>query len=361
MQGMTFRWEMTRVVDPRQMMLDALVQTIEGRYRDSVAFVVVYGSYVTGQMSPKSDVDVVFVGKDARAFELQRTFIFQGIGYDFFCMPIERVRRIVDEFQPLVSIFAEGRLLWADSSATETYFAELQRAIRTAGHDTKPTKYADEVEALLTKMKALVFDHQIASPPVRQHIQGRLILLVGDLLARVNRTYFRSGIKRYLEEIDAFVLKPQSVTARLEALTRGVVPTVELAQLLVDLEQFWAETKRQGLAWRVTPESELSGFYEEAISTWNKIQHAAENGDHRLTYLAAACLEDELTRLRAQGLSLTSMFVGCPTGAEQIAVNAATNQRELAEFLVQHGVSILEFADIADVVAYIGGKDEPGN
>ena len=63
---------------------------------DSVAFVVVYGSYVTGQMSPKSDVDVVFVGKDARAFELQRTFISQGIGYDFFCMPIERVRRIVD-------------------------------------------------------------------------------------------------------------------------------------------------------------------------------------------------------------------------------------------------------------------------
>ena len=70
MQGTTFRWEMTKTVDPRQMMLDALVQTIEGRYRDSVAFVVVYGSYVTGQMSPKSDVDVVFVGKDARGLEV---------------------------------------------------------------------------------------------------------------------------------------------------------------------------------------------------------------------------------------------------------------------------------------------------
>gem|GEM_PF-2043259 len=359
MLGMASRWEMTRLVDTRQMMLDALVQTIEGRYRDSVAFAVVYGSYVTGRMSPKSDVDVVFVGKDARAFELQRTFSFQGIGYDFFCMPIERVRRIVDEFQPLVSIFAQGRLLWADDSATKTYFAELQRAIRTAGQNSTPTKYGSEIETLLMKMKALVFDHQTASPPARQHIQGRLILLTGDLLARVNRTYFRSGIKRYLEEIEAFDLKPASVTAKLEALMRGLVPTEELALVVADLERFWAQVKRQSPHERATLESELSGFYEEAISTWNKIQHAAMSGDHRLTYLAAACLEDELTRLRAQGLSLTSMFEGCPTGAEQIAINAATNQRELVEILVQRKVPIVEFDDIGDVLAYIGGEDQP--
>lgn len=137
---------MARLMDTRQMMLDALVHVIERRYRDLIAFAVVYGSYATGQMSPRSDVDVVFVGKDARAFDLQRTFIFQGIGYDFFCMPFERVRRIVDEFQPLVSIFAQGRLLWADNSATETYFAELQRAIRTAGQNSTPTKYGKEEE-----------------------------------------------------------------------------------------------------------------------------------------------------------------------------------------------------------------------
>jgi len=142
---------------------------------------------------------------------------------------------------------------------------------------------------------------------------------------------------------------------------RGLVPTEELALVVADLERFWAQVKRQSPHERATLESELSGFYEEAISSWNKIQHAAGSGDRRLTYLAAACLEDELARLRAQGLPLTSMFEGCPTGAEQTAINAATNQRELVEILVQRKVPIVEFDDIGEVVAYIGGKDVRGN
>jgi len=348
-------------MDDKRLMLDALIGEIEDNYRESVAFAVVYGSYVTGQTSPKSDVDVVFAGKDQRAYELQRTFIFGGVGYDFFCMPLERVRRIVDEFQPLVSIFASGKLIWADGAAGVAHFAELQQAIQTAAQTTGPTRYAAQVEALLTQIKALVFDHRVAGQPQRQHIQGRLTLLIGDLLARVNRAYFRYGIKRYLEEIDAFELKPGSVINQLQSLTRGVVPTDDLARMVLDLQRFWREIKRQSQATGEIAGTDLTGFYEEAVSSWNKIHHAARIGDAQLTYLAASCLEDELVRLRAGGLSLTPMFEGNATGPAEIAANATINQRELVEVLAQRGIPIVEFDDIADVVAFIRGQDTPGD
>jgi len=339
----------------KQQMLDALVSTIEKHHRESVALAVVYGSYVTGQTSPTSDLDIVAIGKDERAAEMQRTFIFEGVGYDFWCMPMDRMQRIVAEFGPLVSIFAGGRLIYADSSEREAWFTELQHQLRTASQDTRPTKYARQIEELLGKMKALTFDRRAASSAEIRHIQGKMVLLAGDLLARVNRTYFRSGIKWSLEEISSFELKPKSVVRDLELMIRDVLGPEELTSFVLAMQEFWSAVKRQYS--EPLRDDDLRGFYEEALSTWNKIDYAASRGDLPLTVLAAACLEDEFAGFRAQGLSLTSMFAGCPTESADIARNGEINRREFAAVLKQRAIPILEFDDIADVIRHIQGEE----
>lgn len=332
-------------------MLDALVETIAKCYADSVALAIVYGSYVTGQVGPKSDVDVVFIGKDERAFEMQRTFIFEGVGYDFWCMPEARLRRIVDEFQPLVSIFAEGRLVYADTPERKACFADLQQRLRTAGQDARPTRFARQIEELLRQAKALAFDHRFAGRAEKRHIQGRLVLLAGDLLARVNGTYFRFGIKKYLDEITGFELKPQAALRHLELMLGDVVGTVEMDAFVLGMQEFWTGVRQrhdQPLA-----ADDLQGFYEEGISTWNKIDGAAERGDLPLTVLAATCMENELAGFRARGVSLTSMFAGSPTTPMGIARNAEANQREFVEALNHRGIPIVQLGDIAEVVNHI--------
>jgi len=343
-------------MDEKQTMLDALVATIEKDYRDSISLAVVYGSYVTGLTSPKSDVDVVFVGKDERAFKAQRTFIFKGVGYDFFCMPADLVRRIVDESQPLVSIFAEGWLIYADSPERKTCFAELQHRLRTADQNTRPTRYAKVIEQLLKEMKALAFDHRRATTAEQRHIQGKVVMLSGDMLARVNRTYFRFGTKRFLDEISGFELKPDSVSSHLQPMMRDAVTTEDLTGFVLAMQEFWTGVKlTHG---EPLKSDDLRGFYEEAVSTWNKIDAAAKSGDVPLTFLAAANLENELAWLRSKGISLTSMFEGSPTKPADIALNAATNQRELIQALRQRAVPMAVFDDIADVIRYIQGEEQ---
>ncbi len=344
-------------MDKQQMMLEALVTAIEKHHHEPVAFALVYGSYVTGLRGPKSDLDIVFVGKDERAFELQRTFVFEGVGYDFWCMSADRARRIVDEFQPLVSIFAEGRLIYADSPERRTWFSELQHGIRTASRDTLPTRYGRQVDELLAKMKALTFDHRLAGDGEKRHIQGKLVLLVGDMLARVNRTYFRSGMKRYFEEIAGFQIKPKTAVRHLELMLLKEVKTEDLVAFVADLQEFWTGVKLQHGG---PVEEDLRGFYEEALSTWNKIGHAASSGDVPVTFLAATSLENELAGFRIRGVKLTSTFEGAtePVG---IARNAETNRREFVELLSQKGVPIVEFNDFADVLRYISrGPGTPG-
>lgn len=338
-------------MDQKQMMLDALVATIRERYRDSVALAVVYGSYVTGQAGPKSDLDVVFIGKDRRASELQRTFVFEGVGYDFWCMPEDRMRRIVDEFQPLVSIFAEGRLLHADSPERRAWFAGLQRRLATEAQNSSPTRYARQIEDLLSQMKAVAFDHRLAGTAERRHLQGKMVLLAGDVLARLNRTYFHSGIRKYLDEIAGFPLQPAACLGELDAMLRDAIDTEKMARFAVAMGQFWAGVKAQ--YGETLCDDDLSGFYEEGLSTWNKITQAAEAGDLPLTVLAATGLENELAGFRSRGVPLTRTFEGPPPDPAGIARNAETNRQEFVGMLKRMGVGIVEFGSIDDVLAHI--------
>jgi len=268
---------------------------------------------------------------------------------------MERFERIVDQFQPLVSIFAEGKLIWADSPERETRFADLQQRLRTASQNTRPTEFAREVEELLSRMKALTFDHRVANGPEQRHIQGKLILLAGDMLARVNRTYFRFGIKRYLEEIAAFGLQPESAAPDLALMAQEDVGTEKLVAFVLNLRDFWTGILRQH--GEPLSDDDLRGFYEEAISTWNKIDQAARSGNLPLTFLAAAGLENELAGFRAKGISLRSMFEGCPTTPLDIGLNAEINRREFAETLRHRGIPIVELSSIADVVQHIQGEE----
>lgn len=338
-------------MDQNRMMLDALLRAIRDRCSDSVSLAIVYGSFVTGDTGPKSDLDVLFIGSDERAFELQRGFVFRGIGYDFWCMLEARMQRILAEFQPLVSIFAQGRLAYADNPERERWFASLQHRLRTANQTEPPTKYARQIDGLLDQMKALAFDHRLADDAARRHIQGRIVLLAGDMLARLNRTYFRSGIKRYLDEIATFELQPAGCVSDLDGMLRRTLATEAVHAIVISLATFWSEVQARH---RCLPgRAELQGFYEEGLSTWNKVAQAAERADLPLTVLAAACLENELAGFRSQGVALTTAFAGTPSSPAGIARNTEASRAEFLHVLSAAGVQVRGFAELADVLRYI--------
>jgi len=337
------------------MMLDTFVETIRKNYSDSIGLVIVYGSYVTQTMNPKSDVDVVFICKNDRGYEMSRQFVFEGVGYDFFGMSMERFHKIIDEFQPLVSIIAEGKMIYADSSEKERHFIQQQKKILSLEQTTSPLEFSTGIEAVLKELKSKAFDHQFSDNIKKLHIQGQILYLIGHLLGLINRRHFKFGTKKWVEEITDMPLKPKAIRYYLELLTRSKVDSQEIMKLVETLSGFWRD-----IVLTIPAEFDvhsLNGFYEEALSTWNKLDHATEQGDLMTAFLAATSLENELLQFRGQDAPLTPLFEQYDASADALKRNGEASKQEMLDHIRLNQIEIKEYASLEEVLNTLSGDE----
>ena len=340
-------------MDNHQRMLEAFVETIRKNYSDSIGLVIVYGSYVTGQMNPKSDIDVVFICKNDRGYEMSRQFIYEDVGYDFFGMSMERFHKIIGEFQPLVSIIAEGRLIYADCLENERNFIQLQERIRTLGQTTSPREFATEIASVLKDLKCKAFEHQFADKLKKLHLQGQILYLTGHFLGLVNRRHFKYGTKKWVEEIAAMPLKPKTIRYYLELLTRSKVDSQEIMKYVETLSTFWNDILLDDPIKHDVPS--LEGFYEEALSTWNKLDHAAEQDELMTAFLAATTLENELSQFRGQDTLITPLFTDYDASLASLKRNGEASKQDMLKLLRRNQIEVKAYASLEAVLKAIRG------
>ena len=338
-------------MDKHQLMLDAFIENVQKNYQEDVGMVIVYGSYVTHTMNELSDVDIMFVGKTKRAFDLQKQFIYEGIGYDFFCMPIERVHKIVESYSPLISIIAEGKLLYADSLEKTSHFKALQTRLNQLPSLEPVTKYFSEIEKVMKTLKVLAFDHQFASFEKKIHIQGQMIYQAMHYLQLLNRKHYKYGIKKMMEEIQSMELKPKTIIYYLELLQKQSVSTLEIMTFVNTLEEFYQDIKKANQT--AFDKDELNGFYEEESSVWNKLINAATHDDLTTAFLAATSIENELSHFRKFIPSIPSIFAGYQSSVTTLLESSKTTEVAMLNQIKEWKVDIRSYKTIEDVITYL--------
>ena len=333
------------------LMLDAFVENIKKNYADDIGMVIVYGSYVTQTMHELSDIDVMFVGKTDRAYEMQKQFIYEGIGYDFFCMPISRVHEIIDEFSPLISIIAEGELIYADSDEKVEHFTTLKNKINHLSEIEPVSKYFPNVEEVIKQLKTIAFDHQFAALENKRHLQGKIIYAVMHYLQLINRKHFKYGIKRIFEEIQSMELKPKTILYYLELLQKDTVGSKEIMTFVSMLDQYFQALQKE-FQEPFDPEA-FKGFYEEEVSVWNKLIMAAKNNDLSTAFLAATSIENELSHYRMSFPMITHLFSDYRSNVESLVGSAKQAEIDILQLLKDHKIQVTVFHTLEAVIDYL--------
>ncbi len=345
-------------------LLAIIVEKICAQFREDISLLVCYGSFVTGGHGRTSDIDFFFVPKTEKGFALNHQFILNNIGYDLWAVTWERLKRIANlEDQP-ASILMDGVTVYSSSDEDERRLEELKTDLLKNLEDESVTKRISQKS--IQKAKAAFFDLQNCSGDrcLVDAIQIVETLLIA--VAMLNGTYVRKGLKQIETEQKRWPLNPQGFLENYHKLiqcTGRADVQLLVKQMIVATEQLWKS--RFEYANNPQDPQDLTGFYEEFKSAYNKLLLACENEDYVSAYYAGFMIDREtqsfLTRFSGSG-RFPNMLEPLITG-DFLALQALCQEHErtLVGLLHENNIQITTYQDTHDFSTKWGGTREPGH
>jgi hypothetical protein len=327
---------------------DVFIEKIKKDYDGDVSLVHVHGSYFYKDTHSLSDLDLYFVPKTERGYKLGRTVIVNGIGCDFWALSWERLERIANHEEKIVSIITDGEILYYHSKDDLDRFNKLkERAVNIADKN----KYRNNG---ITIMKDVYKEYfRIADcndiSEIRKSTIG-IIYNISFVLAQINCTPIKRGRKYLKQEIISMELVPENFENIYDDLftETGINSIKELLRKLIKNTEKLLKTNDKG-----SFIENFSGFYEEMIQSYNKIYHACETGDIYTPLFASAELTAEIEELFEKSscsYKLPDMVAAYdPKDLNKIKEAAARHQKEFVKILEGNGVKIKSLNSITEL------------
>ena len=286
-----------------QKIIDAIIEKEKALCPGSAALIGIYGSFQSGDIHPLSDLDLLILINDDRGWQLGKTFIQDdlGVGHDIYCTNWEGLREDARYEHPHIGKLMDSRIVYC---ADEKYRKELEK-LRDDVRKTlaEPFGEADceKAEKELNKAQCCFAEAMTEEGlnEVRRKAGGA-IYYAENAVALLNKTYFRLGVKRRYEELNAMEKKPENLCGMIEDILaaenaenvkeRLALLMKELAACFRRVRQSLQQAKKHACA------ETLSGTYEEMFSNWHgKMVLAAETGDRHLAFMSLESLNEMLT------------------------------------------------------------------
>lgn len=340
---------------------EILIDKIKRDYKDDVAVVVMMGSHLYGETHTLSDLDMYFVVNTARGFELGRTFIIDGIGFDFWPISWERMERIANHDERITAIITEGKILYYGNDTDLARFNALkEKALNTSDF----RKFKNKTRNVLANAYRPYFELQKSMDltSTRKHALG-ITFAVTNAIALINCDTVKRGRGKLKAELLAMSHVPVGFARHYDVLFESNDPVAikkAAKQLILETEQLIDQV---GQAYdQDHPENvceKLAGFYEELINFYNKIEHGIAVKDFVTVFYAANEIVMELEDVfSGTGVSLTDLpdIVGLfdLSDMEAYGTLVKKHQKLLEALLEENGVEIQVYQDFEGLKRVVG-------
>lgn len=291
-----------KLIERNAKLIDILIRRIERDCPGAVSLVGIYGSFCSGDFHERSDLDLMILLKDDRAWALAKGFILEGIGFDFYCTTWESLESDAAYHSPYLAKLLDSKIVYCPDESDRVRLVALRekaRGILSAPLCTEDLERAEksygEAERMLSK---LMRTEDLVC--CRGYICW-LLYYLEQAICFLNKSYFRLGTKRVFKELAAMRYVPENY----ETLVRQLVSSATVAdlrstaiELLHAVDECFAEAGK-ALNVKVAPKAnDLCGTLEEMVSNWRgKILNAAERGDAYAALMTLGSLQsffDEL-------------------------------------------------------------------
>jgi predicted nucleotidyltransferase len=329
-----------------------LIEKIKKDYNGDVSLVNIYGSYLNNDTHKFSDLDLFLVPKTERGYNLGRTFILNGIGYDFWALSWDRLERIARHNEgSRYSIITDGKVIYNNTEDDLIRFNKLK--------DIANEHYSniENAKAILGNLYAEYF--RLIKIDDLTNIRKSIIDIIyelSDLLVEINGKPIKRVRKHQKQEILNMALVPEDFSMIYDKLfTENDFNAIKglLHTLIINTEKLLINPNKENSTFRDL----FSGFYEEMIQHYNKIFYACDTGDIYTPLFASVELTEEIDRLLMECNCTYKLpdMVGeyDSTNLSKIKEAAKRHQIEFTGLLKKNDIHVTEFNDINELKEYL--------
>ncbi len=348
--------------DRNQKIIDAIIEKEKKLCPGALALIGVYGSFLTGDVHPLSDLDLLILINDDRGWGLSAGFILDdiGVGYDIYCTTWDALKEDAEYNHPQIAKLLDSNIVYC---ADEKYLAELEglrskanaefsKPLDSAGF-SKAQKSLDD--AKIHFANALLADDM----PAKRSEACWVLYSIENAYAMLNRTYYKLGGRRCFKELNKMQKRPENLTALIE----NVAAAGSEAELDGSLTALMRETSKcfekekkafESPKEEPTPDS-LRGTYEEMFSNWHgKVLLAAETDDKHLAFMTMGSLAAMIADIAGDiNIDTDPLEVFAKYDPKDLSKTAAGYDEILAKYLKEYektGLKPVHYKDVNDFI-----------
>ncbi|WP_256716043.1 nucleotidyltransferase domain-containing protein [Paenibacillus odorifer] len=293
-----------KILIKNEKLISMVIERAKRDFSDDIAIIGLTGSFSTGDFHEKSDLDLIIINNTEQGWGISSCFILDDIGYDLYCTPWEtRIEDQANLESPMISCLVDLQVLYC---AKPEYLEKLnlykQRAL-----DALAMPIGKECISRAKKCIDIAkqeYANTLLSEDIGavRYASSEVLYNLLNALTHLNNTYFKRGMKRYLEEIATYRYVPddfeKTYMAVIEAKTIDEIRSAAY-KALKNINDLYNKMYKDFVVQPVPSYDNLGGTYEELWCNYrNKIIASVESGDRSYAYLAAMGIQgflDEMT------------------------------------------------------------------
>lgn len=283
--------------------IGAVVRKAEETCPGALALIGVYGSFLTGDTHPSSDLDLMILINDDRGWYLASAFIQDDlqIGHDIYCTTWESLRHDAQYTHPHIAKLMDAKVVWCAEERYREQLESLRKDVREKLSAPLSLADYDNAEKALEEAEGALARAMMAeSLSETRRWAGRALYRVEDAVALLNKTYFRLGVRRRYAELDCMERRPDALCALIEnvacARTAKQIKDALLSLLRAVAASFESARKSLEKTEKTFSPESLAGTYEEIYSNWRGKMHLAASDQNRhLAFLSLVSADDMLS------------------------------------------------------------------
>lgn len=285
--------------------IEAIIKKSEKVCPSSVALIGIYGSFLTGDIYEKSDLDLLIVINDDKGWQLGEVFIQDDleVGHDIYCTTWEALENDARYNNPNISKLMCSKIVYCAEEKYIKQLEELRESVEKILKSSFTVKDYERVEEAMVNAYKAYANLMISKDLDNSRVYaGELIYYVEAAICLINKSYFKLGVKRTYDELEELQEKPDCLIVNIDKIIKAdnLDRIKEYAtELIAGIQKLMNEKKSTILKEKELPKVDnLRGSYEEFFSNWrNKMYYAAETKNLHLAFMSMNSFQNTLDEI----------------------------------------------------------------